>query len=173
MLEKPPSNVWPPIDLNDAPNKRVREVDTALNEFGDWIRLNSTTWLVWTDFSPEAITGGGKVAIVVNRRDAVARGQRDQLLAPEDEQRLAGHEQPAGSRPHQRGEGGLEILLVMKRKRVGRICDWSPSQSFAALGITVAPCGAEGTASDAARNGSPFRLSICPKTPPPLTSKSW
>jgi hypothetical protein len=25
----------------------------------------------------------------------------------------------------------------MKRKRVGRICDWNPYQSFAALGITV------------------------------------
>jgi hypothetical protein len=30
-------------------------------------------------------------------------------------------------------------LDVMKRKRVGRIWDWSPAQSFAALGITVAP----------------------------------
>jgi hypothetical protein len=30
-------------------------------------------------------------------------------------------------------------LEVMKRKRVGRIWDWSPQQSFAALEITEAP----------------------------------
>jgi hypothetical protein len=30
-------------------------------------------------------------------------------------------------------------LEVMKRRRVGRIWDWSPQQSFGALGITVAP----------------------------------
>jgi hypothetical protein len=28
-------------------------------------------------------------------------------------------------------------LEVMKRRRVGRICDWSPQQSFAALEIRV------------------------------------
>jgi hypothetical protein len=56
VLEPPPSNVWPPINLSNALNTRVGEVDRALDSLGDWIRLNSMTWLIWTDWSPEAIT---------------------------------------------------------------------------------------------------------------------
>jgi hypothetical protein len=33
-------------------------------------------------------------------------------------------------------KAGLEVL---KRKRIGRIWDWNPSKSFAALGITASP----------------------------------
>jgi hypothetical protein len=31
-------------------------------------------------------------------------------------------------------KAGLEVL---KRKRLGRLCDWNPKQSFAAIGITM------------------------------------
>jgi hypothetical protein len=31
-------------------------------------------------------------------------------------------------------KAGIEVL---KRKRAGRLCDWNPNQSFAAIGITL------------------------------------
>jgi hypothetical protein len=32
-------------------------------------------------------------------------------------------------------KAGIEVL---KRKRLGRLCDWNPKQSFAAIGISIA-----------------------------------
>jgi hypothetical protein len=43
---------------------------------------------------------------------------------------------------------------VLKRKRFGRIHDWSPGQSLAAIGITKARAAPAGSATR--RNGSPI-----------------
>jgi hypothetical protein len=58
-------------------------------------------------------------------------------------------------------------LEVMKRKRVGRIQDWNPAQSFAALGImvTVRTEGSAGARQPRSHQRVPFPADDCPRRP--------
>jgi hypothetical protein len=72
---------------------------------------------------------------------------------------LNGRQSPSDAGPCQRPVKALRAgLELMKRRRLGRICDWCPQQFFAALGITMGTAGRCGDAVARQLERAPYSL---------------